>query len=54
MIAGIDVGVVQVNSYLPIDNVAPMDGVKQSGNGIDKSLHAFDKYISLKTAWVHL
>ena len=54
MIAGIDAGVVQVNSFGPIDNVAPMGGVKQSGNGVDKSLHAFDKYLNYKTAWVYL
>ncbi|MEC7155776.1 MAG: aldehyde dehydrogenase, partial [Pseudomonadota bacterium] len=28
--------------------------VKQSGNGHDKSLHAIDKYIDLKTAWIQL
>lgn len=54
LIERIEAGVVQVNSYLPIDNVAPMGGVKQSGNGVDKSLHAFDKYTNLKTAWLHL
>ncbi len=32
----------------------PLGGVKQSGNGHDKSLHAFDKYIDLKTAWIAL
>ncbi|MEL7107559.1 MAG: aldehyde dehydrogenase family protein [Pseudomonadota bacterium] len=54
MINGIDAGMVQVNSFGPIDNVAPMGGVKQSGNGVDKSLHAFDKYLNYKTAWVYL
>ncbi len=28
--------------------------MKQSGNGHDKSLHAFDKYMDLKTAWMQL
>ncbi|MEO1795825.1 MAG: aldehyde dehydrogenase family protein [Pseudomonadota bacterium] len=54
MIAGLEAGMVQVNSFGPIDNVAPMGGVKQSGNGVDKSLHAFEKYLNYKTAWVHL
>ncbi|MEL7344606.1 MAG: aldehyde dehydrogenase family protein [Pseudomonadota bacterium] len=54
MIDGLDAGMVQVNAFGPIDNVAPMGGVKQSGNGVDKSLHAFDKYLNYKTAWVHL
>lgn len=54
MIAGINAGVVQVNSIGRIDNVAPLGGVKQSGNGVDKSLHAFDKYLDYKTAWLHI
>ncbi len=54
MIAGLECGVVQVNSIGRIDNTAPLGGVKQSGNGVDKSLHAFDKFLDLKTAWVHL
>jgi len=28
--------------------------VKQSGNGRDKSLHAFDKYTELKTTWMRI
>jgi len=28
--------------------------VGQSGNGHDKSLHALDKYVDLKTAWIQL
>ena len=32
----------------------PLGGVKQSGNGQDKSLHALDKYYDLKTAWIQL
>ena len=54
MIAGINAGMVQVNAFGPINSVAPVGGVKQSGNGVDKSLHAFDKYLNYKTAWVHL
>jgi gamma-glutamyl-gamma-aminobutyraldehyde dehydrogenase len=52
--AGINTGVIQVNSMGRIGNEAPMGGVKQSGNGVDKSLHAFDKYLNYKTAWIHL
>lgn len=44
-------GVVHVNTYGGSDITVPLGGVKQSGNGHDKSLHAFDKYLELKTAW---
>ncbi len=47
-------GVVHVNTYGGADISVPMGSVKQSGNGHDKSLHAFDKYIDLKTAWFKL
>ena len=30
------------------------DEAKQSGNGHDKSLHALDRYVDLKTAWISL
>ena len=29
-------------------------GVKASGFGGDKSLHAFDKFMDLKTTWIKL
>ena len=54
MIAGMKTGVVTVNSYGAVDVTAPLGGVRQSGNGHDKSLHAIDKYIDLKTAWIQL
>jgi gamma-glutamyl-gamma-aminobutyraldehyde dehydrogenase len=47
-------GVVHVNTYGGADLTVPMGGVKQSGNGHDKSLHAFDKYLDLITAWIKL
>lgn len=47
-------GVVHVNTYGGADVTVPMGGVKQSGNGHDKSLHAFDKYLDLKSAWIKL
>jgi gamma-glutamyl-gamma-aminobutyraldehyde dehydrogenase len=54
MVRGIRAGVVHVNTYGGADNTVPLGGVKQSGNGHDKSLHALDKYTDLKTAWIAL
>ncbi|MFT5006814.1 MAG: gamma-glutamyl-gamma-aminobutyraldehyde dehydrogenase [Paracoccaceae bacterium] len=54
MIRGINAGVVHVNTYGGADGTVPLGGVKQSGNGADKSLHALDKYVDLKTAWIQL
>ena len=54
MIAQLRAGVVHVNTYGGPDVTVPLGGVKQSGNGHDKSLHAFDKYLDLKTAWIKL
>lgn len=54
MIRGIRAGVVHVNTYGGSDGTVPLGGVKQSGNGHDKSLHALDKYTDLKTAWIQL
>ena len=47
-------GTVHVNSYDEDDLTVPFGGYKQSGNGRDKSLHAFDKYTELKTTWVRI
>lgn len=54
MIRGVRSGVVHVNTYGGPDNTVPLGGVKQSGNGHDKSLHALEKYVDLKTAWIKL
>ena len=54
MVRQIKAGVVHVNTYGGADSTVPLGGVKQSGNGHDKSLHAFDKYLDLKTAWIKL
>ncbi|UWS81307.1 aldehyde dehydrogenase family protein [Phaeobacter sp. G2] len=54
MVAAIRAGVVHVNTYGGADNTVPLGGVGQSGNGHDKSLHALDKYVDLKTAWIQL
>ena len=54
MVSAIRAGVVHVNTYGGADNTVPLGGFKQSGNGHDKSLHAIDKYINKKTAWIKL
>ncbi|MEM1073389.1 MAG: aldehyde dehydrogenase family protein [Pseudomonadota bacterium] len=54
MVREMHTGVVNVNTYGGPDVTVPMGGVKQSGNGHDKSLHAFDKFFDLKTAWIKL
>ena len=47
-------GTVHVNQYDEDDITVPFGGVKQSGNGRDKSLHALDKYSELKTTWMRI
>ena len=47
-------GLVWVNCYADGDVTVPFGGVKQSGFGRDKSLHALDKYSDLKTTWIDL
>ncbi|MDF3937054.1 aldehyde dehydrogenase [Pseudomonas citronellolis] len=47
-------GSVWVNQYSGGDMTAPFGGFKQSGNGRDRSLHAFDKYTELKATWIRL
>lgn len=47
-------GSVWVNYWDGGDMTAPFGGYKQSGNGRDKSLHAFDKYTELKATWYNL
>ncbi len=47
-------GSVWVNQYDGGDMTAPFGGFKQSGNGRDKSLHAFDKYTEIKATWIKL
>ncbi len=54
MVRRIKAGVVHVNTYGGADNTVPLGGIRQSGNGHDKSLHAMDKYNNLKTAWIQL
>jgi gamma-glutamyl-gamma-aminobutyraldehyde dehydrogenase len=54
LVRAIKAGVVHVNTYGGADGTVPLGGVRQSGNGHDKSLHAMEKYTDLKTAWIQL
>jgi gamma-glutamyl-gamma-aminobutyraldehyde dehydrogenase len=54
MVRAIKAGVVHVNCYGGPDITVPLTGMKQSGNGSDKSLHALAKFTDLKTAWIAL
>ncbi len=54
MVRALKAGVVHVNTYGGPDITVPLGGVRQSGNGHDKSLHALDKFMDLKTAWIQL
>jgi len=47
-------GSVWVNYWDGGDMTAPFGGFKQSGNGRDKSLHAFSKYTEVKATWINL
>jgi len=54
MVRAVRTGVMHINTYGGADGTVPLGGVGQSGNGSDKSLHAIDKYINVKTAWIKL
>jgi len=54
MIKKVQSGVIHVNCYGGTDITVPLSGMKQSGNGHDKSLHALEKYTALKTAWIDI
>ena len=47
-------GTVWVNCYEEGDLTVPFGGMKGSGNGRDKSIHALEKYLEIKTTWVQL
>jgi gamma-glutamyl-gamma-aminobutyraldehyde dehydrogenase len=51
MVRAVRSGVVHVNCYGGASLSLPLGGMKQSGNGYDRSLHALDKFTNLKTAW---
>jgi len=54
MVRAIRSGIVHVNCYGGAAISLPLGGMKQSGNGYDRSLHALDKFTNLKTAWFSL
>lgn len=47
-------GIVWVNCFEEGDMTIPFGGVKGSGFGRDKSLHAMEKFTDLKTTWIAL
>lgn len=47
-------GQVFVNNWAGGDQTVPFGGVKQSGNGRDKSHHSLEEYSELKTVWMSL
>ncbi|MCU1492275.1 MAG: puuC [Acidimicrobiaceae bacterium] len=47
-------GVVWVNCFEEGDLTVPFGGTKESGYGSDKSLHALDKFLDVKTTWIQL
>jgi gamma-glutamyl-gamma-aminobutyraldehyde dehydrogenase/4-guanidinobutyraldehyde dehydrogenase/NAD-dependent aldehyde dehydrogenase len=51
---GIRAGLVYVNCYDCDDMTTPFGGFKESGIGRDKSLHAMDKYVEMKTTWMNI
>ena len=54
MIKRIKAGQIFVNAYGGAGITMPLSGHKQSGNGSDKSMHALDKFLDLKSAWIRL
>ncbi|MEW6998759.1 aldehyde dehydrogenase [Colwelliaceae bacterium BS250] len=54
MAKAVRAGSVWVNQWDGGDMTAPFGGFKQSGNGRDKSLHAFKKYTEVKATWIKL
>jgi acyl-CoA reductase-like NAD-dependent aldehyde dehydrogenase len=50
--AAVRVGTIGINNYFGGDITVPFGGFKQSGNGRDKSIHAFHDYTELKTTWI--
>ncbi|MFQ5984952.1 MAG: aldehyde dehydrogenase [Alphaproteobacteria bacterium] len=47
-------GTVWINCFDHGDITVPFGGYKESGFGRDKSLHAMEKYVQLKTTWINL
>nr|WP_086830798.1 aldehyde dehydrogenase [Halomonas aestuarii] len=51
---GLRSGQVFVNNWADMDQTVPFGGVKQSGNGRDKSHHSLEEYSDLKSVWMTL
>jgi acyl-CoA reductase-like NAD-dependent aldehyde dehydrogenase len=47
-------GTVWINTFDASSLATPFGGVRDSGHGRDRSLHALDNYTHLKTTWVGL
>jgi acyl-CoA reductase-like NAD-dependent aldehyde dehydrogenase len=47
-------GTVWVNTFDAASLTTPFGGVRDSGHGRDRSLHALDSYTQLKTTWISL
>jgi gamma-glutamyl-gamma-aminobutyraldehyde dehydrogenase len=47
-------GTVWVNTFDASSLATPFGGMKDSGHGRDRSLHALDAYTQLKTTWISL
>lgn len=54
MVQSVRAGLVHVNCYGGSDLTVPLGGIKQSGSGHDKSLHALDKFTDLRSAWIQI
>ncbi len=50
----LNAGTVWVNTFDASDVTTPFGGIKNSGSGRDKSLHALNNYTHLKTTWMDL
>ena len=50
--AELRVGTVSINTVDAVSPQTPFGGVRQSGFGRDLSLHAFEKFSTLKTTWI--
>ena len=47
-------GTVWVNTFDAASIATPFGGMRDSGHGRDRSLHALDSYTQLKTTWISL
>jgi acyl-CoA reductase-like NAD-dependent aldehyde dehydrogenase len=51
---GLRAGTVWINTFDASSLATPFGGMKDSGHGRDRSLHALDAYTQLKTTWISL